>query len=51
MLPHRSKYLLMTTRFLRRYVELHLDLVDEVERELVDADDASVSRRSRPPRP
>ena len=45
-LPHRSKYLLMTTRFLRRYVELHLELVDQVEREFVDADDAGVSRRS-----
>ena len=34
-LPHRSKYLLMVTAFLRRYVDLHVDLVDEVERELV----------------
>jgi DNA-binding PadR family transcriptional regulator len=33
-LPHREKYLLIVTRFLRRYVELHEDLVAEVEREL-----------------
>lgn len=33
-LPHRRKYLLMVTAFLRRLLELHLELVDEVEREL-----------------
>ena len=33
-LPHRRKYLLLATGFMRRYFELHLDLVDEVEREL-----------------
>jgi DNA-binding PadR family transcriptional regulator len=33
-LPHRSKYLLLTTGFLRRLLDLHLDLVDQVEREL-----------------
>ena len=33
-LPHREKYLLLVTDFLRRLLELHLDLVDEVEREL-----------------
>ena len=37
-LPHRSKYLLMVTSFLRRYVDLHLELVDEVERELTAED-------------
>jgi DNA-binding PadR family transcriptional regulator len=49
-LPHRSKYLLMVTAFLRRYVDLHLDLVDEVERELAAVDEPAVSRRSRPRR-
>jgi DNA-binding PadR family transcriptional regulator len=49
-LPHRSKYLLLVTSFLRRYVDLHLDLVDEVERELAD-EDTAVSRRGRPRRP
>ena len=33
-LPHREKYLLMVTGFLRRLLELHVELVDEVEREL-----------------
>jgi DNA-binding PadR family transcriptional regulator len=33
-LPHREKYLLIVTRFLRRYLELHEELVDDVEREL-----------------
>ncbi len=32
-LPHRSKYLLLVTDFLRRYLELHLELVGKVERE------------------
>jgi DNA-binding PadR family transcriptional regulator len=33
-LPHRQKYLLLVTGFLRRLLDLHLELVDEVEREL-----------------
>jgi DNA-binding PadR family transcriptional regulator len=33
-LPHRRKYLLLASGFLRRLLDLHLDLVDEVEREL-----------------
>jgi DNA-binding PadR family transcriptional regulator len=33
-LLHRRTYLLLVTGFLRRLLELHLDLVDEVEREL-----------------
>jgi DNA-binding PadR family transcriptional regulator len=33
-LPHRRKYLLLVSAFLRRLLELHLGLVDEVEREL-----------------
>ena len=33
-LPHRAKYLLLVNDFLRRLVDLHLDLVAEVEREL-----------------
>jgi DNA-binding PadR family transcriptional regulator len=33
-LPHRRTYLLLVTGFLRRLLELHLDLVDEIEREL-----------------
>jgi PadR family transcriptional regulator, regulatory protein AphA len=33
-LPHRRKYLLLNISFLRRLLELHLEWVDEVEREL-----------------
>jgi len=33
-LPHRQKYLLLVIGFLRRLLEIHLELVDEVEREL-----------------
>jgi DNA-binding PadR family transcriptional regulator len=33
-LPHRRKYLLLVTTFLRRLLELHLEWIDEVEREL-----------------
>jgi PadR family transcriptional regulator AphA len=36
-LPHRRKYLLMVTAHLRGLLALHLELVDDVEREL-DAD-------------
>jgi DNA-binding PadR family transcriptional regulator len=32
-LPHRAKYLLLVSDFLKRLLELHLHLVDEVERE------------------
>jgi DNA-binding PadR family transcriptional regulator len=33
-LPHREKYLLLITRFMRRYLELHLELIDSVGHEL-----------------
>jgi DNA-binding PadR family transcriptional regulator len=33
-LPHRTKSLVMTAGFLRRLLALHLDFIDEVEREL-----------------
>jgi PadR family transcriptional regulator, regulatory protein AphA len=36
-LPHREKYLLIAIGFLRRLLELHVELVDEVERELAGA--------------
>jgi DNA-binding PadR family transcriptional regulator len=38
-LPHRAKYLVIVNRFLRRLLDLHLDLVDEVERELAPSRD------------
>jgi DNA-binding PadR family transcriptional regulator len=33
-LPHRRKYQLLVVGYLRRLLDLHLDLVDEIEREL-----------------
>ena len=36
-LPHRSKYLLIVIDFLRRYLELHEELIDQVESELTPA--------------
>jgi DNA-binding PadR family transcriptional regulator len=33
-LPHRQKYLLIAVSFMRRLLELHLDLIDHVEQEL-----------------
>ena len=32
-LPHRSKYLLLVNEFLQHYLDLHLDLVNQVERD------------------
>ena len=40
-LPHRRKYLLLVLGFLRRLLELHLELVDKVERELAPAGSSS----------
>lgn len=34
LLPHRRKYLLLAAGFLRRLLDAHLELVDEIEREL-----------------
>src|SRR5215208_2276138 len=33
-LPHRARYLRLAQDFLRRLIELHRELIDEVEREL-----------------
>jgi len=37
-LPHRTRYLMLVHGFMRRLFELHLDLVDEVEREFAGRD-------------
>lgn len=37
-LPHREKYLLLVIAFLRRYLELHRGLVDQVEQEFAGPD-------------
>lgn len=44
-LPHRQKYLLLVTGFLRRLLALHLELVDEVERELARPRSAGRAKR------
>jgi len=41
-LPHRRPYLLLVHDFLRRLLDLHLELVDEVERELAPGSRPSV---------
>ena len=46
-LPHRSKYLLLVTGFLRAYAELHLELVDQVERELTGDEPAALATARR----
>ena len=43
-LPHRRKYLLLVTGFLRRLLDLHLELVDEIDRDF--AAEPSRARRS-----
>ena len=43
-LPHRRKYLLLVIDFLRRLLELHLELVDDVERDFSSATRARSSR-------
>jgi DNA-binding PadR family transcriptional regulator len=38
-LPHRRKYLMIANGHLRRLLDLHIELVDQVERELSTADE------------
>jgi DNA-binding PadR family transcriptional regulator len=49
-LPHREKYLLLTIEFLRRLLELHLEWIDQVERELSPSADNAGPARAQPPR-
>jgi DNA-binding PadR family transcriptional regulator len=44
-LPHRARYLLLAISFLRRYLDLHADLIDEFE-QLGDDGEIAVSRPS-----
>jgi DNA-binding PadR family transcriptional regulator len=46
-LPHREKYLLLTIDFMRRFFELHLEWVDEVERDLAPRAERKGSRATR----
>ena len=43
-LPHREKYRMLVNSFMRRYLELHLELINQVEERL--AGEAAVSLRS-----
>jgi DNA-binding PadR family transcriptional regulator len=45
-LPHREKYLLLTTDFIRQYLELHLELIDTVERELAASHGSPLEHQS-----
>lgn len=50
-LPHREKYLLIVTAFMRRLLELHEELIETVEREFVsEAPGAPRRARARPSR-
>ena len=40
-MPHRRKYVLLVTGFLRELLDLHLKLVDDVDRELSGDDDGA----------
>ena len=54
LLEHRTKYLLLSTSFLRRLLDLHLEWIDEVERELAPSDepvDAVLDDRGGPDAP
>jgi PadR family transcriptional regulator, regulatory protein AphA len=42
-LEHRSKYLLLSNAFLRRLLDLHLEWIDEIERELAPSGSESVA--------
>jgi DNA-binding PadR family transcriptional regulator len=46
-LPHRRRYLLLVTGFLRRLLELHVELVDEVERELGEGEGPTFAELAR----
>jgi hypothetical protein len=43
-LPHREKHLLLATGFMRRSLELHLDLVDQVEQQFANNAEPSATR-------
>jgi DNA-binding PadR family transcriptional regulator len=48
-LPHREKYLRLVTDFMRRYLKLHLALIDEVERDFAPAPRGRRPTTQRPP--
>jgi len=46
-LPHRRKYLLLVTGFLRRLLELHLEFVDELEGDSLRGEETRIESASR----
>jgi DNA-binding PadR family transcriptional regulator len=46
-LPHREKYLLLATGFMRRLLELHRDLIDEIEQGFHDGAALTPARTAR----
>jgi DNA-binding PadR family transcriptional regulator len=55
-LPHREKYLLLAIEFLRSFLDLHVEFVENVERELAPSrkrsrQTAVLHARAQPPRP
>jgi DNA-binding PadR family transcriptional regulator len=50
LLPHRRKYLLLVIAFLRQLLELHLEWVEEVERELGPEEQVAESPSTAGPR-
>jgi len=44
--PHRAAYLLLVVDFLRRFLDLHEQLVDEVEREFATDSQSGAARRN-----
>jgi DNA-binding PadR family transcriptional regulator len=46
-MPHREKYLLLATGFMRRLLDLHLDLIDEIEQEFHDGAALTPARPAR----
>jgi hypothetical protein len=47
-LPHRRKYLLLVIGFLRGLLQLHLDLLAEVERQLSRGEEAGADLEAQP---
>jgi DNA-binding PadR family transcriptional regulator len=45
-LPHRKKYLLLVAGFLSQLLELHMQLIDHVERELAPADGRALENQA-----
>jgi DNA-binding PadR family transcriptional regulator len=45
-IPHREKYLLLVSRFMRRYVDLHRELIDQVEQDFAGGEHATAQTQA-----